>query len=256
MSWSRLKSLQVTFPDILTAVNDNAKNRFSMKPNPKFTTPINPDSVTPSDWVIRANQGHSIAIESASLLKPITLEAGNVPEIVVHGTYFAFYQSILDTRGLKKMARTHIHFGTGLPEDKEGVVSGMRKDAELLIYVDVKKSIEDGKLLWWVSDNGVVLTEGNEEGVLSTKYFQKVVGRNENECPVLWQDGEMVESLPDKLKGRKAPFGPKGGRGSRGKGDRGRGGGRGRGKSGRGRGDFDSSTTAQVTEKEPSASQP
>ncbi|KAF4625690.1 hypothetical protein G7Y89_g12473 [Cudoniella acicularis] len=207
MKWQRLKSLHVTFADIRTAVTDNEKQRFSMKPNPFLPTPPNPNSEDPSDWVIRANQGHSIAVDAAALLKPITLEAGNVPEIVVHGTYFAFYQAIVQSGGLKKMGRTHIHFSTGLPEDKQGVISGMRKDAELLIYVDIRKSLEDGKTLWWISENGVVLTEGDDSGVLSTDYWKKVVGRNEKAVGVLWEDGEEVAELPASLKNSKAPVG-------------------------------------------------
>ncbi|KAK0121484.1 hypothetical protein ONS95_009778 [Cadophora gregata] len=233
MKWPRLKSLQITFADIRTAVADNAKQRFSMKPSPSLKDPPDLNSEDPADWVIRANQGHSIAVDSASLLVLITLAAGNVPETVVHGTYFAFYQAIVDSGGLKKMTRNHIHFSTGLPEDKEGVISGMRKDAEVLIYVDIKQSLEDG-VEWWLSENGVVLTEGDQTGVLGTKYWKKVEGRKED-IGVLWEEGKMLQELPEKFRGRKAPMG----KGPRGQGpsERGRGApGRGRGR-GRGRGD-------------------
>ncbi|TVY85559.1 tRNA 2'-phosphotransferase [Lachnellula suecica] len=206
MQWNRIKSLKVTFADIQTAVSDNAKKRFSMKPNPSIKPPPDPSSEDPSDWVIRANQGHSIAIDSAALLVPITLEAGNVPEIVVHGTYFAFYQAIVESGGLKKMTRNHIHMSTGLPEDKQGVISGMRKDAEVLIYVDIQKSLKDGDILWWISENGVVLTEGDENGVLSTKYFKKVVGRN-LDVGTLWEDGKQVADLPESAKKARPPAG-------------------------------------------------
>lgn len=137
------------------------------------------------------------------------------------------------------MGRTHIHFSTGLPGEKEKVVSGMRNDAELLIYIDIKKSLEDGKTLWWVSENGVVLTEGDESGVLSPKYWSKVVGRKERECGILWEGGEKVMDLPEALKSRKAPFGKGGLPKSRGHHERGRGSG-GRGGRGRGRGGADS----------------
>lgn len=224
MNWPRLRSLNVTFADIRTAVTDNAKQRFSMKPNPALETPPLPSSEDPADWVIRANQGHSIAMDSAALLTPITLATGNVPEVVVHGTFFAFYAAILETGGLKRMTRNHIHFSTGLPEDGQGVVSGMRGDAELLIYVDIRKSLEDGGVLWWMSENGVVLTEGDADGVLSTKYWEKVVGRRED-VGVLWEGGKQVGELPQQFRDRKPPMG-KGHRGG-GRG-RGRGGGRGR----------------------------
>jgi 2'-phosphotransferase len=213
MKWQRLKSLQVTFEDIKTVVADNAKQRFSMKPNPALNPPPDPGSEEPSDWVIRANQGHSIAIDSTALLVPITLEAGNVPEIVVHGTYYAFYGPITETGGLKKMGRNHIHFSTGLPEDKQGVISGMRGDAEVLIYVDIERSLQDGGILWWISDNGVVLTEGDENGVLPTKYWKKVVGRRQD-VGVLWENGVQLADLPRNVRNRKPPSG-KGPRGKR-----------------------------------------
>jgi 2'-phosphotransferase len=233
MQWQRLKSLHVTFEDIRTAVSDNAKQRFSMKANPALPTVPDPQSTEPSHWVIRANQGHSIAIDSAALLLPITIEAGNVPEVVVHGTYYAFYQTIVESGGLKKMGRNHIHFSTGLPEDKQGVISGMRGDVEILIYVDIQKSLEDGGVLWWISENGVVLTEGDENGCLGTKYWKKVIGRRQD-VGVLWENGERVADLPQSMRNRKAPNGkaPHGKRG--GEKDNGKGGNRG-GK-GRGRG--------------------
>jgi 2'-phosphotransferase len=206
MKWPRLRSLGVTYDDIKSVVTGNAKQRFSMKLSPALTTPTDPASVEPSDWLIRANQGHSIALESAALLAPITLEAGNVPDIVVHGTFFALYPLIVETGGLKKMSRNHIHFGTGLPEDKQGVISGMRGDAELLIYVDIKKSLEDGGILWWISENGVVLTEGDERGILSTKYWKKVVGRRED-VGNLWENGVELAPLPQNLKHKRAPRG-------------------------------------------------
>ena len=189
------------------------------------------DTTNPAHWLIRANQGHSIKLESEALLRPVTLEAGNVPPVVVHGTYFAFWQRIVESGGLRRMGRTHMHFSTGLPDDDQGVVSGMRRDAEVLVYVDVKRSLEDGAMTWWISDNGVVLTEGvGEDGVVPARYFKEVVGRKED-VGTLWKDGERVADLPEDLKSRPPPA----------KGGRGRGGGRGGrggkgGERGRGRG--------------------
>lgn len=194
-----------------------------------------PNESAPSYWLIRANQGHSIAVESEALLTPLTLDGGNVPPVVVHGTYFAFWEPIVASGGLSKMGRNHVHCSTGLPEDgAAGVVSGMRGDAELLVYVDVQKSLEEGAMSWWKSENGVVLTEGiGEEGLVPVKYFKEVVGRKED-VGVLWKDGEKVADLPEGIKGRAPPG--KGGRG-RGGGGRGRGQGRGGRGGGRGRGD-------------------
>lgn len=107
----------------------------------------------------------------------------------------------------------------------------MRNDAEILIYVDIRQSLEDGGMEWWISENGVVLTEGDEKGVLSTKYWKKVEGRRQD-VGVLWEDGVQVAELPQSVRNRKAPSGKgprgkregekskRGGRGGKGKGMR------------------------------------
>lgn len=224
LQWGPLRTLGVTVQEVAQVTADNEKQRFSMKPaNP---TPAPPSSTTttttttasdadPAGWLIRANQGHSIKLESEALLKPITLEAGNVPPVVVHGTYFAFWPGIVSAGGLRRMGRTHVHCSTGVPGDvKDGatpaVVSGMRGDAEVLVYVDVRRSLEDGALAWWLSDNGVVLTEGaGDDGLLPARYFSRVVGRRED-VGTLWEGGEWVADLPEHVRGRPPPA--KGGR--------------------------------------------
>ncbi|KAK1251049.1 hypothetical protein MKX07_005604 [Trichoderma sp. CBMAI-0711] len=222
MKWGPLRSLNVTFAEIKDVVASNEKQRFTLKLNPSLSIESAQDSTTPSHYLIRANQGHSIKIESSAHLEPITLEAGNVPPKVVHGTYFAFWPAIEESGGLKVMGRNHIHCSTGTPE--EGAVSGMRKDAELIVEIDVEKSLREG-IQWWRSDNGVLLTEGGEGGVLSTRFFKKVTGRK-IDVGVLWEDGERLAGLPEGIKARiPSGKGPRGG-GRRG----GRGGGRGRGR--------------------------
>lgn len=223
LKWGPLQSLKVTVAEVQAVVASNEKQRFTMKLKTAASVAVEPESDNSTDashYIIRANQGHSIKIESAALLEPITLEAGNVPPRVVHGTYFAFWPAIEESGGLKAMGRNHIHCSTGTPE--EGVMSGMRKDAELVIELDVERSLQEG-IQWWRSDNGVLLTEGGEEGILSTRFFKKVTGRSVD-VGVLWEEGERVASLPEGIKGRVPP----------GKGSRGGGGGRG-GRGGKGR---------------------
>ncbi|KAG6365175.1 hypothetical protein INS49_006783 [Diaporthe citri] len=223
LQWGALRTLNVTVQEVTQVCADNEKQRFAMKPAAGGEGST--ETTNPAHWLIRANQGHSIKLESEALLRPVTLEADNVPPVVVHGTYFAFWPRIVESGGLRRMGRTHVHCSTGLPDDEQGVVSGMRRDAEVLVYIDVKRSLEDGTMTWWISDNGVVLTEGvGEEGLLPARYFKEVVGRKED-IGTLWKDGEWVADLPEDLKSRPPPA----------KGGRGRGGGRG-GKGGRGRG--------------------
>ncbi|KAK4157231.1 KptA family-domain-containing protein [Chaetomidium leptoderma] len=239
LQWGPLRSLAPTFPEILNAVHNSDKQRFALKPNPATNPDLDESSTDPSHWLIRANQGHSIKLDSEHLLKPLALPSTNkdggsttlpegtvaIPPAVIHGTYFAFWPAIVASGGLKPMGRNHVHFSTGLPEDAEagGVISGMRRDAELLIHVDVAASIEEAGIKWWMSDNGVVLTEGGAaDGLVPLKYFKEVVGRRQG-VGLLWEDGEHVADLPAGLEIR-APHG------------KGRGGGGGRGRGGRGRG--------------------
>ncbi|KAF4465460.1 tRNA 2 -phosphotransferase 1 [Fusarium albosuccineum] len=213
LAWGPLRSLGVTLADIQSLVTSNDKQRFTLKPNPSTNPSLSTTSTSLADYLIRANQGHSIKLESDAHLAPITVDAGNIPARVLHGTYFYFWPRIVETGGLKPMGRNHVHCSTGTPE--EGVVSGMRKDAELVIEIDVEASLTEG-IKWWMSDNGVLLTEGDEQGVLSSKFFKLVTGRLVD-VGVLWQDGEKITDLPSGLKLR-PPFhkGPRGGGGGRG----------------------------------------
>jgi 2'-phosphotransferase len=197
--------------EIRDLVKDSDKQRFALKP---VAEDIPEDDTDPANWLIRANQGHSIKLESEALLRPIASSADGsalpegavaVPPVVVHGTYFAFWPAIVTTGGLKPMGRNHVHCSTGLPEDEQGVISGMRRDAELLIYVDVERSMSEGGIKWWISENGVVLTEGDADGLVPAKYFKEVTGRREG-VGLLWKDGQRVADLPDGLKG-KIPMG-------------------------------------------------
>lgn len=150
------------------------------------------------------------------------------------------------------MSRNHIHFATGpalssvLPEGRGGsivvrdrsagagaggVISGMRTDAQILIYIDLKKALEAG-VPFWRSENGVILSEGVDLGIgvvgaepgvagrkgVGLEFFDVVVERK-NGLGVLWdrEKGGLVLETPEwMLKARN----PKGGarRGSGGKG--------------------------------------
>jgi 2'-phosphotransferase len=58
----------------------------------------------------------------------------------------------------------------------------MRNSAQVLVYVDVQKALEAG-ISFSLSDNGVILTEGDERGFLSTEYFLRVEDRQGKPVP-------------------------------------------------------------------------
>lgn len=81
---------------------------------------------------------------------------------------------------------------------KEPVISGMRSSSEVLIYIDVGKAL-DGGLTFWRSTNGVILSAGDERGIVGTQYFQRVEDRKRG--LVLFRDGQIVAEIPGNAKG-------------------------------------------------------
>ncbi|KAG9445428.1 hypothetical protein H6P81_016768 [Aristolochia fimbriata] len=155
-TFANIRLSSYTVDDIREAVRRDNKQRFSLLEEN-------------GELLIRANQGHTVnVVESESLLKPI-LSADEV-SVCVHGTYKKNLESILQS-GLKRMKRLHVHFSSGLPTDNE-VISGMRRDVNVLIFLDVKKAIQEGMKLY-ISDNKVILTEGFD-GVVPVKFFEKI----------------------------------------------------------------------------------
>ncbi|XP_018305407.1 tRNA 2'-phosphotransferase 1 isoform X2 [Mycetomoellerius zeteki] len=142
---------QYTIDDIKRVVKENNKQRFTLET-------IN------GILEIKANQGHSIFKINELSLKILDC----IDFDVIHGTYFKYWPNIR-TEGLSRMKRNHIHFAKGL-----NFVNGLRQNAELFIYVNFGKAKEDG-LIFFESENGVVLCAGNSKGFIETKYFLKVI---------------------------------------------------------------------------------
>jgi 2'-phosphotransferase len=59
---------------------------------------------------------------------------------------------------------------------------GMRQSAQVLIYIDMQKALEAG-ISFFLSENGVVLTEGDARGFLSPEYFLRVEDRKGRPIP-------------------------------------------------------------------------
>lgn len=259
-----LKALSVTFPELRDIVRDNDKQRYSMIPassldqatssestSAEEEVPVSealqtvPESDDPADYLIRANQGHSIKVDTDGLLVPITKEAANIPETVIHGTDERAWTLILKSGGLRRMGRNHIHFASGLPagfksleastgsaEEKESapVISGMRKNSSILVYIDIHAALA-ADIKFFISENGVILTEGNKEGFLPYDFFKRVESRKQD-GGVLMSDGKLPEGVVVNVEEWEKEVGDAQGRGRRG----GRGGRGGRGDRGDGRG--------------------
>ena len=110
---------------------------------------------------IRANQGHSVDIN-------LNLQAVEPPAILYHGTATRFLDSIKE-KGLLAGERQHVH----LSANQEVAVSvGKRHGKPVIITVKAEQMAKDG-LLFYVSDNGVWLTEKVPVGYLMVSSEQK-----------------------------------------------------------------------------------
>jgi putative RNA 2'-phosphotransferase len=104
-------------------------------------------SISDDGLRIRANQGHSIAVDLE--LAPIT-----PPQYLLHGTASRFLNSIM-TKGLSRMSRQHVH----LSENADTALRvGARYGEAVLLRVDSNAMVEAGHL-FFRSDNGVWLVD-------------------------------------------------------------------------------------------------
>lgn len=220
---NKLRGMKATFAEVREIVEGNDKQRFALKLKEDGGDET---SANPRDWMIRANQGHSVkTVESEGLLEPITTE--NLPEMVVHGTSRAAWTLIVADGGLKPMGRNHIHFAAGLPatfkplnnsfatpateshpsepndtttdptKAQPPVISGMRTTSTILIYLSLPSALSAG-IKFWRSANGVILSEGGANGKVGIEFFERVEDRTGE--GVLVQDGKVVREAPEAWK--------------------------------------------------------
>jgi len=145
-----------TLEDVQAVVAECPKQRFSLKTSQEGAL------------LIRANQGHSISTVEVDLEEVV--DPSQTP-VVIHGTYLRNWDAI-KTGGLSRMTRNHIHFSAGEP-GQDGVISGMRKTADLKIYMDMSKAMAAG-LRFFRSANNVILSPGDSNGIIQPEFFSKV----------------------------------------------------------------------------------
>ncbi|KAJ8145137.1 hypothetical protein OY671_001780 [Metschnikowia pulcherrima] len=152
LSNNKLKSHKATFEDLQRIVENNEKQRFRLKNEN-------------NEWFICANQGHTLKTIVPEL---VLLDKQSMPSQVYHGTYAQKLPDIKEN-GLSRMARNHIHLTSNAAWSK----SGIRASCNTLIFIDTEKCIDDG-FVFWRSANGVILCEGNAEGVIPPQYFSRI----------------------------------------------------------------------------------
>lgn len=142
----------ITIEDIMYIVDNNDKKRFSIE-------------YRNSIIYIKANQGHSIKSINDDLLLNEIIDP-NYIKFAIHSTFKKSIKLIKEN-GLSKMNRNHIHMAKS-----KDVKSGVRKNANVFIYIDVTSAINDG-IKFYESDNGVILSPGMD-GIIPSKYFLSI----------------------------------------------------------------------------------
>jgi len=150
----------VSLDDIFEIVYDDSKGRYTIKQSQDI-------------FYIKANQGHTIYIPNLEL-KSIT-NASDYP-VVIHGTTYRNWLLVKESIGIHRMRRNHIHLAIGEPGQSK---SGIRHDCSIIIYINMKKAIDNG-VQFFLSPNNVILTQGIN-GFLPKNLFLKVYDRKKKE---------------------------------------------------------------------------
>ncbi|KAH3900943.1 related to tRNA 2'-phosphotransferase [Saccharomycodes ludwigii] len=161
---NRLKSHKATKQDIIRIVATNDKQRFQLE------RLENDDGILLEEYKIRATQGHSIkSIENDKILVKIN----DYPyDSLIHGTSLKNIILILKScYGLSRMNRNHIHLSPGIIGKDKYVISGMRYNTEIFIYLNFHRMMKDGGITIYRSVNNVFLVEDN----IPIDYFEKIV---------------------------------------------------------------------------------
>lgn len=104
-------------------------------------------SFDPTGTLIRANQGHSVEID-------LQLEETVPPPILYHGTADYAIESI-QTNGLCKMSRHHVHLSTDISTAK---IVGKRKGKPIIFAIN-SATMHADDYKFYCSDNGVWLVD-------------------------------------------------------------------------------------------------
>ncbi len=129
---ARLAGVPLTSESLHQVVEQNNKQRFL---------------ISPSGQKIRANQGHSIAVD-------LKLAPTSAPDLLYHGTARHFLDSIR-CQGLTARRRNHVH----LSGDPETAFTVGKRHGEPVVLAIRASAMERTGLLFYRSANGVWLTE-------------------------------------------------------------------------------------------------
>ncbi|TGO54306.1 hypothetical protein BCON_0109g00170 [Botryotinia convoluta] len=196
----------------------SAKSRFTIKSI--SLSEIESDSL--SNYLIRLNTSSTPTTTTSTNLSSISLQlltasTADLPDLVIYETSYANYPLILASGGIKKAGgQAHLAFSS-IFVSSDGTEartssSTSKDDADVSIYISLKSTLEfHPEIKWYKNGNGGILSEGDDEGIISKSVWKKVIARRAD-IGVLFENGVVKKEVPVGLRG-KAVKGKKGGRG-------------------------------------------
>ncbi|KAI6248644.1 hypothetical protein HI914_03377 [Erysiphe necator] len=200
LAHSEILALEVTLSELET---------FSNSPKPKFTVKLKPgitvseDHVS-SDYLIRINHLPTTATTNTanSMLIPLNGSTSDLPKLVIYETSYANYPLILASGGIKRAGgQPYLSFKaiSLIGETELPPVS-----ADVSIYIDLPLAIEANQtILWQRTESGVIITEGDNEGMINKSLWKNVIARRAD-IGVLFEDGQVKREVPSNLRGKGA----------------------------------------------------
>ncbi|BEI86664.1 hypothetical protein CcaverHIS002_0700100 [Cutaneotrichosporon cavernicola] len=141
-------------------------------------------------WYIRAVQGHSIKLEGTGHLESLRadVEGKERAGAMVHGTRWELWEALMD-KGLSRMNRQHVHLAPALT----GPITP-RNNSTLLIFLDLPKLLASN-IPVYAAANGVILTPGDEHGVVHKEFWRKAVHVSKGTRRVVWENGVAADRI-------------------------------------------------------------
>lgn len=173
LNHNRLKTHKTTHDDILRVVNSNDKKRFDVR-------------VIDGEEYIAATQGHSIQLKQDDSVLTQLVSQDSLPPVLIHGTSIQSTKMIIEKGFISRMKRNHIHLSPGVVGVDSNVISGMRKQSSIFIYLKRNEILNHIKL--FKSLNNVYLTADD----IPIGLFEKILIRNKN------PDQDLIRLLTEK----------------------------------------------------------
>lgn len=126
----------------------------------------------------------------------------DLPKLIIYETSYANYPLILASGGIKRAGgQVYLSFK---PISLISTTELPPVMADVSIYIDLPSAMEaDMNILWQRNESGLVVTEGDEEGMIKKSLWKSAVARR-IDIGILFEDGQVKKEIPLGLRGKSA----------------------------------------------------